>query len=120
MITKALTVLLAASLSLCAADAAKAPANDKAAKEQKAPAAAVAKPASDKAAAPAASATQININTATVDELQKLHGIGAAKAKAIVDYRKANGNFKNASDLTKVPGIGEKVFAGIKNDVTAR
>ena len=49
---------------------------------------------------------QLNINTATADELDKqLNGIGPAKAKAIVEYREKNGAFKSVDDLTKVPGI---------------
>ena len=49
---------------------------------------------------------QLNINTATADELDKqLNGIGPAKAKAIVEYREKNGAFKSVDDLASVPGI---------------
>ncbi len=49
----------------------------------------------------------VNINTAPADMLvEMLQGIGPAKAKAIVDYRKANGPFKTVDDLAKVKGIG--------------
>jgi competence protein ComEA len=49
----------------------------------------------------------VNINTATAAELaESLDGIGAAKAKSIVEYRTANGGFKSADALTEVKGIG--------------
>lgn len=51
----------------------------------------------------------VNINKADAAALQQnLAGIGAVKAKAIVDYRKKNGPFKSVNDLALVPGIGEK------------
>ncbi len=59
----------------------------------------------------------VNINTATEQELESLPGIGAAKAKAIVEYRKANGNFKSVEDLKSVKGIGDKVFDKLKSEV---
>lgn len=50
----------------------------------------------------------VNINTATAAEIQdKLVGIGAKKAQAIVDYRTQNGNFKSLEQLTEVSGIGQ-------------
>jgi competence protein ComEA len=121
MIVKTMSLLMVASLSLFAAEAVK-PLKEKAVAAEKAPAAVAATPAKPAAPVSAASDTssQININTATAAELQKLHGIGAAKAKAIVDYRKAHGAFKNATDLTAVPGIGDKIFADIKGNVKVR
>lgn len=51
---------------------------------------------------------QVNINTATAAEIQdKLVGIGAKKAQAIVDYREKNGRFLNIEQLTEVSGIGK-------------
>jgi competence protein ComEA len=47
----------------------------------------------------------VNINTATQAELQTLHGINAAKAKAIIDYRTKAGAFRSTDDLEKVDGI---------------
>ena len=61
----------------------------------------------------------VNINTATVDELKSLKGIGDAKAKAIVEYRKDQ-NFTSIEDIKKVKGIGSKIFDGIKNDITVK
>lgn len=52
---------------------------------------------------------QVDINTATEVQLQTVKGIGAARAKQIVDERTKNGPFKNSADLaTRVKGIGEK------------
>ena len=58
----------------------------------------------------AADSQKININTASADELMNLKGIGEKKAKAIVEFRKANGLFKQPEDLIKVPGIGPKTL----------
>lgn len=52
----------------------------------------------------------ININTASVEELQLLKGVGETKAKAIVEYRLVNGKFKSIDELTQVSGIGEKLL----------
>ncbi|WP_429844105.1 helix-hairpin-helix domain-containing protein [Brevibacillus sp. FIR094] len=57
----------------------------------------------------------INLNTATVEELMSLPGIGEARAKAIVDYRSKQGTFRSADDLKQIEGIGEKMFARIKD-----
>jgi competence protein ComEA len=61
---------------------------------------------------------QVNINTATADELAKLNGIGKVKAEAIVAYRTANGKFKAVEDLGKVTGIGDKTLEKLKADLT--
>ena len=55
----------------------------------------------------------ININTDDVSELQRLPGIGPALANAIVAWREENGPFETSSDLKKVPGIGDEVFAAV-------
>lgn len=50
----------------------------------------------------------INLNTADQKTLEALPGIGAAKAKAIMDYRTKNGSFQTVQDLAKVKGISDK------------
>ena len=60
----------------------------------------------------------VNINTATISELDKLDGIGEAKAKAIVEYRNQNGEFKSIEDIKNVSGISESLFEKIKNFIT--
>jgi len=62
----------------------------------------------------------VNINTATVQELEALPGIGAAKAEAIVKYREANGTFKAKEDLTQVKGVGEKILDKISNEIEVK
>jgi competence ComEA-like helix-hairpin-helix protein len=52
------------------------------------------------------SQTQININTATAEQLQTLPGIGPGLAQRILDYRQENGPFVTTAELSKVPGIG--------------
>ena len=57
---------------------------------------------------------KININTAPVDQLASLPGIGTRTAQAIIEYRARHGLFEKANDLTKVRGIGEKTLEGLK------
>ncbi|NOX81326.1 MAG: helix-hairpin-helix domain-containing protein [Deltaproteobacteria bacterium] len=59
----------------------------------------------------------VNINTAGVRELTTLPGIGPAKAKAIVLYRKTNGQFKNTKELIRVKGIGPKLMKKIEKEI---
>lgn len=61
---------------------------------------------------------EVNINTATLKELDSLTGIGSVKAEAIIKYRKDKGLFKDIHDLKNVKGIGEKTFEKIKEDIT--
>jgi competence protein ComEA len=58
---------------------------------------------------------QLNINTASASELEKIPGIGPTKAQAIVDYRTQNGNFKSIEDIEKVKGIKSGVFSKAKD-----
>jgi len=61
---------------------------------------------------------QININTASAGELAGLKGIGDAKAKAIVEHREKSGPFKSVDDLENVKGIGDKLLATLRPQVT--
>lgn len=61
---------------------------------------------------------KININTASVQQLQQLDGIGPALAERIVDYRQANGEFRRIEDIAFVSGIGSEKFEAIRDDIT--
>ena len=61
---------------------------------------------------------KININSATSEQLQTLDGIGEAKAKSIIEYREKNGNFQTIEDIKNVSGIGDSVYAKIKDNIT--
>jgi competence protein ComEA len=63
-------------------------------------------------------AVRININTAGVEELASLPGIGPSYAKRIVDFREKNGPYKKVDDLLNVQGIGEKTLEKIRDKVT--
>lgn len=60
----------------------------------------------------------VNINTAGIEELTTLTGIGDVKAEAIIKYRNEVGRFKQKEDLLNVEGIGEALFEKIKDDIT--
>ena len=60
----------------------------------------------------------ININSATKEDLMTLSGIGESKADDIINYRNTNGGFKNIEDIKNVKGIGDAVFAKIKDRIT--
>lgn len=61
---------------------------------------------------------RININTATVEELMTLTGIGETRAKSIVAYRDAHGPFAAPEDLQQVSGIGESTYRKIADAIT--
>lgn len=61
---------------------------------------------------------KVSLNKGTVEDFQTLDGIGESKAQAIIEYRNANGPFKNIEDIMNVSGIGEKAFEKIKTRLT--
>lgn len=69
-------------------------------------------------AAQEADSKKININTASVEELQELPRIGAKIAQRIVDFREEHGEFKKIEEIMKVKGISEKIFKRIKDQIT--
>ena len=60
----------------------------------------------------------ININTASLEQLQTLNGIGESKAKSIVEYRTTNGNFKSIEEIKNVSGISESLYEKIKDSIS--
>lgn len=62
------------------------------------------------AAAPAA----VNLNSATLEQLQELPGVGLATAQRILEYRQKSGGFKKVEELMNIRGIGEKSFLKLK------
>jgi competence protein ComEA len=65
-----------------------------------------------------AAAAALNLNTATVAQLEALPGIGKSTAERIIEYRQKSGGFKKVEDLMNVKGIGEKSFLKLKPLVT--
>ena len=66
---------------------------------------------------PSTNNSLINLNTASLEELMTLNGIGEAKANRIIEYRKTN-PFKTIEDIKNVDGIGDKAFEKIKDKIT--
>ena len=66
----------------------------------------------------AASKPAINLNAATVEQLETLPGIGRKTAERIIEYRTKSGGFKRIEDLMNVKGIGEKSFLKLKPLIT--
>ncbi|RIK33565.1 MAG: hypothetical protein DCC52_02925 [Chloroflexi bacterium] len=63
---------------------------------------------------------KLNLNTATLAELDALPGVGETLAQRILDYRQQNGAFKTIEDLKNVKGIGDKLFDDLKELVTVQ
>lgn len=61
---------------------------------------------------------KININSANVQELEKITGVGPVIAQRIIDYRNANGLFQKIEDIKKVNGIGDVKFEKMKDEIT--
>ena len=69
-------------------------------------------------AAKASASGPLNLNTATVSQLETLPGIGKSTAQRILEYREKSGGFKKIEDLMNVRGIGEKSFLKLKPLIT--
>ncbi len=61
---------------------------------------------------------KVNLNTATLEELTKLKGVGSTYAQRIIDYRDNYGPFEKIEDIMKVKGIGPKIFDANKDILT--
>jgi competence protein ComEA len=68
--------------------------------------------------APAARAATIDLNTASVADLEGLPGVGRRTAERIVEHRQKNGPFKKIEELMNIKGIGEKSFLKLKPLIT--
>ena len=63
-------------------------------------------------------APPVDVNTASLEELDTLPGIGPALAERIIEYREEHGPFEAPEDLLEVKGIGESVLAGLLDSIT--
>ena len=104
-----LTIVIGLFLAALVAGAPVAQAQAAAAAAKKTPAA-----ARDRATA----AAPVNLNAATLTQLQTLPGVGASTAQRILEYRQKNGAFKKVEELMNVKGLGEKSFLKLKPLIT--
>jgi competence protein ComEA len=66
----------------------------------------------------ATASAPVNLNAASIAQLQTLPGVGASTAQRILDYRQKNGAFKKIEELMNVKGVGEKSFLKLKPLIT--
>ena len=84
---------------------------------RRAAAAATAPAGASASAAGAAPAAPVNLNTATLEQLDTLDGVGPATAQKIIDWRTEHGGFRSVDDLSQVPGIGPKRMETLRDKV---
>ena len=77
-------------------------------------------PAPASAEASATMPDRVNLNTADVDQLQSLKGVGPKTAESIIQWRDANGPFTSGEQLLVVKGVGEKTLAGLRDSITVQ
>lgn len=82
------------------------------------PAASSTSKSSGKIAGATTTSGMVNINTATLAQLDTLPGVGPPTAQKIIDYRTAHGNFKTIDEIINVKGIGPKTFEKMKSRLT--
>jgi competence protein ComEA len=86
---------------------------------ERVPAGGAAPAAGATAAAPAPAPGQpLNLNTATLEQLDTLSGIGPLTAQKILDFREERGAFSSIEELGEIPGIGDKRLASLREEVT--